>query len=91
MIRLMTHNVWNCDDNSPAWEKNGEDCSARARIGGLIHVYQDTLPDIIGCQEVSCLMADLLKENGKVAGSFIMPVSRFEAQRSSGPCPTSHS
>ena len=64
----MTHNVWNCDINFPWWEERGLDCSASARIDGLIKVYKDTLPDIIGCQEVSCLMADLLKEKTKSAG-----------------------
>ena len=67
-IRLMTHNVWNCDINFPWWEERGFDCSAKARIDGLIRVYKDTLPDIIGYQEVSCLMADLLKEKTKAAG-----------------------
>lgn len=61
-IRLMTHNVWNRDVNSPHWEKNGADCSAEVRLQGLLRVYRETLPDIIGGQEVSVLMADLLKE-----------------------------
>lgn len=61
IIRLMTHNVWNRDDNDPVWEKMGADCSAAARAPGLIRVYKETTPDIIGGQEVSPLMADLLK------------------------------
>ena len=61
-VRLMTHNVWNCDRNMPAWEEKGEDCSAGARVGGLLRVYRETIPDVIGGQEVSTLMADLLKE-----------------------------
>ncbi len=68
MIRLMTHNVWNCDDNAPNWEKNGEDCSAEARIGSLVRVYRETMPDIIGCQEVSRKMADLLVSHCQEAG-----------------------
>ena len=68
MIRLMTHNVWNCDGNHPAWEAKGEDCSAAARIDKLVQVYLDKQPDIIGCQEVSSLMADLLKEHTHDAG-----------------------
>lgn len=62
-IRLMTHNVWNKDFNSPDWEQKGENCSAATRVNGLIRVYKETLPDIIGGQEVSARMADLLKEN----------------------------
>lgn len=62
MIRLMTHNVWNRDVNMPAWAEKGEDCSAQARLWGLLRVYRETLPDVIGGQEVSALMADLLKE-----------------------------
>ena len=58
----MTHNIWNCDNNCPDWEKRGEDCSAEARVGGLLRVYRETEPDIIGCQEASAKMADLLKD-----------------------------
>jgi exonuclease III len=58
----MTHNVWNKDFNSPAWEQKGEDCSAAARVGGLLRVYKETAPDIIGGQEFSARMADLMKE-----------------------------
>ena len=61
-IRLMTHNIWNRDKNSPAWEEKGFDCSAEARVGGLLRVWQETQPDVIGCQEASALMADLVKE-----------------------------
>ena len=61
-LRLMTHNVWNNDKNSPQWEQMGEDCSAAARVGALLRVYRELCPDIIGGQEVSALMADLLKE-----------------------------
>ena len=61
-IRLMSHNVWNCDLNSPKWQEVGNDCSAQARVHGLLRVYRETLPDVIGGQEVSALMADLLKE-----------------------------
>ena len=61
-IRLMTHNVWNKDFNSPEWKEKGEDCSAPARVWGHLRVYRETMPDIIGGQEVSALMADLLKQ-----------------------------
>lgn len=61
-IRLMTHNVWNCDRNTSSWAEKGEDCSAAARVEGLLRVYREKLPDVIGGQEVSALMADLLKE-----------------------------
>lgn len=43
-IRLMTHNVWNKDFNSPEWEQKGENCSAAARVGGLLRVYRETAP-----------------------------------------------
>lgn len=61
-IRLMTHNIWNREKNSPAWEEQGFDCSADARVGGLLRVWQETQPDVIGCQEASAYMADLVKE-----------------------------
>jgi len=61
-IRLMTHNVWNKDFNSPEWKEKNEDCSALARVWGHLRVYRETIPDIIGGQEFSALMADLLKQ-----------------------------
>ena len=59
-LRLMSHNIWNCDNNLPAWQAKGEDCSAQARMPGMVRVYRETGPDIIGLQEVSLLQADLL-------------------------------
>lgn len=59
-IRLMSHNQWKCDNNLPAWEAKGLDCSASARVRGFVRVYRDTQPDVIGCQEVSATMADKL-------------------------------
>lgn len=67
-IRLMSHNIWNCDKNSPDWEREGNDCSAEARVGGLLRVYRETAPDIIGCQEASARMADLLKDGFEESG-----------------------
>ena len=67
-IRLMTHNVWWADENKPAWAEKGEDCSAAARVKGLVRVYRETEPDVIGGQEVSALMADLLKEELSASG-----------------------
>ena len=61
-VRLMTHNIWNRDANSPAWEEKGFDCSAAVRVPSLIRVWRETSPDVIGCQESSALMADLVKE-----------------------------
>lgn len=57
-LRIMSHNVWKCDDNLPAWEAKGEDCSAAKRAKGMVRVYTELLPDIIGCQEMSFVMAD---------------------------------
>ena len=67
-IRLMTHNVWWADENKPAWAEKGEDCSAAVRVKGLVRVYRETEPDVIGGQEVSALMADLLKEELSASG-----------------------
>ena len=57
-LRIMSHNVWKCDNNLPAWEEKGEDCSAAVRAKGMIRVYIETQPDIIGFQEMSFVMAD---------------------------------
>ena len=60
IIRLMSNNIWNCDANKPAWEAMGEDCSAKARMPGIARVYAETKPDVIGLQEASHTMVDLL-------------------------------
>jgi len=65
----MTHNVWNRDDNLPAWIEKGNDCSAAVRVKGHMRVWEETQPDIIGGQEFSRLMSELVKgefeERGK--------------------------
>ena len=77
-VRIMTHNVWNCDANCPKWQEKGEDCSAAARVGAHLRVYRETMPDVIGGQEVSALMADLMKEGfQKEAVSYTLIWGRF--------------
>ena len=53
-VRIMSNNVWQCDDNKAAWKDIGEDCSAEVRSKGLAAVYmaraeehQDTI--LPGC------------------------------------------
>lgn len=60
ILRLMSHNQWKNDDNRPAWEEMGLDCSAKVRTEGFVRVFSDVKPDIVGCQETSFAMADLL-------------------------------
>ena len=67
-IRLMTHNQWKNDPNRPDWEKIGADCSAKVRTRGFARVYAETMPDIVGCQEVSAHMADCLMRYTAEAG-----------------------
>ena len=59
-IRLMTHNLWKNDTNRPEWEAKNQDCSAQVRAKGFFKVYEELMPDIIGNQEMSPLMADEL-------------------------------
>ena len=59
-LRLMTNNIWNRDENTPAWAERGDDCSAEARLPNLFRIYEDTQPDVIGMQECSLKMADLM-------------------------------
>ena len=68
MLRIATHNVWNNIDNTPEWEKIGEDCSAVARAPGHVRVYQDTKPDIIGWQESRDIMLDSVLSSCADAG-----------------------
>lgn len=67
-LRVMSHNVWKCDKNLPAWEAKGEDCSAAARAKGMVRVYAETKPHIIGCQEMSAMMADEIIRGLAAAG-----------------------
>ena len=57
-LRIMSHNVWKNDKNLPAWEEIGANCSAATRAKGMVRVYTETRPDIIGFQEMSNMMAD---------------------------------
>ena len=59
-LRIMSNNIWRCDDNNEAWQALGADCSAEARIPNLFRVYTETQPDLLGIQECSPHMADLL-------------------------------
>ena len=68
MLRIMTHNVWNRDENLPAWIEKGNDCSAPTRVKGHLRLWNETMPDIIGGQEFSRLMAELVKEGFEAEG-----------------------
>ena len=57
-LRIMSHNVWKYDRNNAEWEAIGADCSAKVRAKGMVRVYSETNPDIIGFQEMSFVMAD---------------------------------
>ena len=57
---LMSNNQWKCDQNNDIWKARGENCSAEARVQGLLRAYKQILPDVIGLQEVSMCMEDLM-------------------------------
>ena len=59
-LRIMSRNLWKNDVNRSEWEEKGLDCSAAARVKGFVRVYEELYPDIIGCQEMSSLMAEML-------------------------------
>lgn len=59
-LRIMSNNQWWADNNKPAWRDMGLDCSAEARAPGFIRMFGETDPDIVGLQECSARMADLL-------------------------------
>lgn len=62
MLRIMSNNLWYCDQNRPAWAERGFDCSAAARARGFAEVYAALQPDVLGLQECSPLMADELMQ-----------------------------
>ena len=55
---LMSNNQWLCDAN--LWHDTGDDCSAEARVGGLLRAYKEIMPDVLGLQESSERMAELM-------------------------------
>ena len=57
---LMSNNQWKCDENNDIWRAMGEDCSAEARVKGLVRAYRRILPEVMGLQEVSGRMAALM-------------------------------
>lgn len=57
---ILSNNQWKCDGNCPKWEAVGADCSAECRVKGLLRAYRQIGPDLMGLQEVSRRMADLL-------------------------------
>lgn len=61
-LRIMSNNLWWCDENRPAWAARGLDCSAAVRAEGFCRVYAALAPDVIGLQECSALMADELMQ-----------------------------
>ncbi|MBQ7591192.1 MAG: endonuclease/exonuclease/phosphatase family protein [Clostridia bacterium] len=67
---IMTNNQWNRDANSEQWLARGEDCSADARMPGLIRAYTEVLPDVLGLQEVSAYQSVLMR---RCFGSVALP------------------
>jgi endonuclease/exonuclease/phosphatase family metal-dependent hydrolase len=59
---LMSNNQWKCDKNHEAWIAIGDDCSSEGRVDGLVRSYLEVMPDVLGLQEVSLHMADLMME-----------------------------
>ncbi len=61
-IVIMSNNLWDNDVNRPNWIKNGEDCSAKARVDGIVKAYKMMMPDILGFQEMTPHMQWLLED-----------------------------
>ena len=57
---IASNNVWNNDYNTAEWASRGEDCSPEVRVKGLLKAYKKIMPDILGFQEMSCKMQNLL-------------------------------
>ena len=62
---LMSNNQWKCDKNNAYWAEKGEDCSAEARVPGLVRAYLQVMPDVLGLQEVSLRQAELMMNEMK--------------------------
>ena len=75
---LMSNNQWKCDKNQDAWIAIGEDCSAEGRVDGLVRSYLDVMPDVLGLQEVSLHMADLMMEKMRAVTLSDGTVAKYE-------------
>lgn len=67
-LRVMSNNLWYCDQNRPAWAAKGLNCSAAVRAQGFAKVYAQLQPDVISLQECSALMADKLMQQFRQLG-----------------------
>ncbi len=75
---LMSNNQWKCDRNCAKWIEKGEDCSAEVRVEGLVKAYLQVMPDVIGLQEVSLHMADLMMEKMRTVTLEDGTVAKYE-------------
>ena len=75
---LMSNNQWKNDINRPAWAERGEDCSAEGRVDGLVRAYTSVMPDLLGLQEVSVRMADLMMARMERVGCADGSTARYE-------------
>ena len=57
---ILSNNQWKWDYNNEEWAAKGLDCSPAARAPGLVRAYRQILPDVMGLQEVSTRMANLV-------------------------------
>lgn len=62
-LRILSANLWKCDTNQPAWAEKGFDCSVNARAPGVARILEETAPDVIGLQEISARMTELVQES----------------------------
>ena len=67
-LRLMSNNIWGCDNNQKAWQELGEDCSVEARMPQFAKVYAELRPDVIGLQEATYKAVDFLSMALREAG-----------------------
>ena len=67
-VRIMSNNLWSCDNNTAAWDAIGYNCSAPVRAEGFVQVYSETNPDVIGMQECTELMKTELSSKLQAEG-----------------------
>ena len=64
-LRIMSNNIWACDENNEHWKKLGMDCSSIVRSKGFVRLYCEIMPDIIGFQECTSKSADYIMQGLK--------------------------
>lgn len=73
-LRIMSSNVWYHETNLESWAKQGKDCTFAARSPLFLRMVKETLPDVIGFQEMGITLIKRLTIDSTKAGIPYVPI-----------------